>query len=91
MTFVRDGQERLQRQIDENGEKARALSQRRKQLAEQVRIAGGDDLAAPRRCQRVTATLRGHGTADLWLSYVTRGARWTPAYDIQLTPGRRQV
>ena len=91
MAFVRDGQERLQRQIDENGEKARALSQRRKHLAEQVRLAGGDDLAAPRRCQRVTATLRGHGTADLWLSYVTLGARWTPAYDIQLTPGRSQV
>src|SRR5205823_10125494 len=42
---------------------------------------------------RVTPTVTGNGPAKLLISYLVGGARWYPAYDLQLNPssGRVQV
>jgi hypothetical protein len=86
--FLRGTMEKLHSAQFDNAEKSRQLSKKRDQLLAEVRLLGG---AQQRSAYRVTATLHGHGSAVLWLSYVTPSARWLPTYDIQLLPGKNQV
>lgn len=86
--FVRAQQEKVQTRLGEVAEKSRALSRKRQQLVEQVRLLGGMQTRAG---YRVIPTLRGQGSGELVLSYLTPNARWQPTYDIQLVPGRGQV
>jgi len=86
--FLRGAMERLHGALADNAEKSRQLGQKRDKLLAEVRLLGGGQ---QRSAYRVTATLRGHGAAVLWLSYMTPNARWQPTYDIQLVPGRNQV
>jgi hypothetical protein len=88
LAFVRTAEEKLQERLAENAEKALVLSRKRQQLSEQARLYGG---AGQRAGYRVTPTLHGQGEVELWLSYMTTGARWIPKYDIQLIPGKNQV
>jgi len=92
LAFLRSRQETLHRRSHDIEERRFQLAQGRQQIADSLQAAQGEPgWTTPRRCLQVTATLRGQGLTDAWLSYRTRGARWEPTYDIQLLPERGRV
>ncbi len=92
LAFLRSRQETLHRRSHDIEQRRFQLAQQRQQIADSLQAAQGEPgWATPRRCLQVTATLRGQGLTDAWLSYRTRGARWEPTYDIQLLPERGRV
>jgi hypothetical protein len=86
--YTRAWAEKAQAKVRDLDVQERTLRRKRDQLGEQARLMGG---AARRSGHRVVATLSGSGQAKLNLSYEVGGARWYPAYDIQLRPDAGQV
>jgi len=80
--------EKVSEKSRELTEKQRVLQLKRQTLLEKGQKLGG---LLRRGGYRVTATLSGTGTAQLALSYQVSGARWRPAYDIQLLPSQNKV
>ena len=88
LQFVRQSSERLHAKIRETDELLRKLRQQRQDLVEKARQLGG---LTRRAGYRVTPTLHGAGPVTVTLTYMTTGARWLPAYDIQLQPADSRV
>lgn len=88
LQFVRQSAERLHTKIRETDEALRKLRLQRQDLVEKARQLGG---LTRRAGYRVTPTLHGAGPVTVTLTYMTTGARWLPAYDIQLQPADSRV
>lgn len=92
LAFVRARQATLADRALSIDDRSHELTRSRTKLVEEVRkLSGGPVLPSPRRCYQVTATLSGQGLVDVWLTYMTSGARWQPTYDVVLLPDRGQV
>lgn len=92
MAFVRARQAQISERSQGIEDRRHELARSRAKLAEEVhKLGGGPALSAPRRCYQVTATLAGQGLVDVWLTYITAGAKWQPTYDVVLLPDRGQV
>lgn len=92
LAFVRARQASLDERSQAIEDRRHELARTRAKLIEEVRkLSGSPALASPRRCYEVTATLTGHGLVDVWLTYMTHGARWQPSYDVVLLPDRGLV
>ena len=86
--FVDGGVEREQARVRELDQKLIDLNLEREKLAAEAQRIG----AVQRRSGlRVTALLAGEGTAQVTLTYLVGGARWTPAYDLTYLPAQERV
>jgi hypothetical protein len=67
-----------------DGERARKkLAEQRAELLEKARKLGNPQTTSG---WRVLAQVAGNGPATLTLTYLVRGAQWTPTWDLQLQP-----
>ena len=88
VALVRSNAARAQNKLMAIDLTLRTLGRKRRPLAEEAQKLGG---LRPRSGYRVTALVRGKGTAQLQLTYMVSGARWQPTYDIQLQPSTGKV
>ena len=88
LAFIDGGLVRAQARVRELDQKVIDLSLEREKLAAEAQRMG----AVTRRSGlRVTALLAGEGTAQVTLTYLVGGARWTPAYDLTYLPAQERV
>ncbi|WP_434383959.1 DUF4139 domain-containing protein [Melittangium boletus] len=86
--FVAERASRLQAKVRELAQRESALEREQTALLQEARRLGG----APRQQGlEVLPTVTGQGSATLTLTYVTRGARWVPTYELRLEPERNRV
>ncbi|MBJ6760677.1 mucoidy inhibitor MuiA family protein [Myxococcaceae bacterium JPH2] len=87
-TFLGDTTAKLNARLRELERQAATLTEEAKGLQRQ---AAEFALAPSHSAVKVAATLAGTGSAELRLAYVTRDARWTPAYELRLDPDGQRV
>lgn len=72
-----------------DGERARKkLADQRTDLLEKARLLGNPQTTSG---WKVLAQVSGNGQATLTLTYLVRGAQWTPTWDLQLQPDTNMV
>ncbi|ATB28815.1 mucoidy inhibitor MuiA family protein [Melittangium boletus] len=86
--FVVESTARVQAKLRELAQRESALE---RELSVRVQEARRLGAAPSRQGLEVIPTLSGQGTATLTLTYVTRGARWYPTYELRLEPESNRV
>ena len=86
--FLEGAVEREQARVRELDQKLLGQRLDRESLAAEAQRLGA---VARRSGLRVTALLAGEGTAQVTLTYLVGGARWTPAYDLTYLPAQERV
>ncbi|WP_204485648.1 mucoidy inhibitor MuiA family protein [Archangium primigenium] len=86
--FVAERASRLQAKVRELAQRESALEREQTALVQEARRLGG---APQQRGLEVLPTVTGQGAATLTLTYVTRGARWVPTYELRLEPESSRV
>jgi hypothetical protein len=86
--FVVETTARLQAKLREVSQREEALDRELSRRVQEARQLGN---APSRQGLGVVPTLSGQGTATLTLTYVTRAARWYPAYELRLEPESNRV
>jgi hypothetical protein len=86
--FSADQLGKLQTRIREGERATRKASEQRAKLLEQARALGNPQTASG---WKVTAQVSGNGPATLTMTYLVRGAQWTPTWDLQLQPDTNTV
>ncbi|HYO54792.1 mucoidy inhibitor MuiA family protein [Archangium sp.] len=86
--FVVETTARLQAKLREVSQREEALERELSQRVQEARQLGG---SPSRQGLQVVPTLSGQGSAMLTLTYVTRGARWYPSYELRLEPESNRV
>ncbi len=79
---------RLQAKLREGERASKKLNEQREKLLDEARKLGNPQTTSG---WKITAQVSGNGPATLTLTYLVRGAQWTPTWDLQLQPDTNTV
>ena len=86
--FSADQLGKVQGKLREGERAQKKLQEKRAMLLEQARKLGNPQTTSG---WKVVAQVAGNGPATLTLTYLVRGAQWTPTWDLQLQPDTNTV
>ncbi|MDP1830400.1 MAG: DUF4139 domain-containing protein [Archangium sp.] len=86
--FSADQLGKVQAKLREGERSQKKLNEKRAMLLDQARKLGNPQTTSG---WKVVAQVSGNGPATLTLTYLVRGAQWTPTWDLQLQPDTNTV